>query len=213
MASTGEQEISFRWSALSTVSCIRLDSVIELIQWFIRARLCFGSTAWIYRGKMSSSYDDGNHRWYVSGLTEQSKSPLVLASKSLRDSVYIEKCKGGVVQITGKVNAITINNVQGLGLIFDDAISIVEVINSKKVQVQVNGTVPTVVVDKSETVTIFASEASKESIQVVTSHSSAVNYTIPVGDDVKEFAVPERISASYKGGKFTAVIEESHGIG
>jgi len=124
----------------------------------------------------------------------------------LRDSIYVEKSTGGVIKVNGKFNALTINNVQNVGIVFDTAIATVEVINSKKVQLQCVGQAPTIVVDKSNQITIYASEASKETTKIITASSTAVNYVVPVGDDTKEYNLPEQVLHLLKGGKMTSEV-------
>lgn len=156
----------------------------------------------------SVEYDDNQSRWYVSGLDKDTSEPVEITSKGLKDSVYVEKCSGGVVKIVGKINALTINNCSGTGIVFDDAVSIAEVINSKKVQVQVIGSVPTLVVDKSADIALYASEKSKTISKIVSSESSSINYLTPEGDDMIEHPVPYQISSEIKDGKLVSSVVE-----
>lgn len=160
---------------------------------------------------MSSTFDENTHRWYVSDVSGDAM--LEVQVKSTKDSVYLEKCTGGVVKIIGKVNAVTVNNCASVGVVLDDAISIIEIINSKKVQCQVLGTVPTIHVDRSVSTTVYASEASKEVTKLVTVHSSGTNYLVPDGDDMKEHPVPELIESLFEKGVFVSrVADDTIGV-
>jgi adenylyl cyclase-associated protein len=159
---------------------------------------------------MSVQYEESQHRWIVTGVSDANKEPVTVVAKAIRDTVYVEKCTGGVVKVSGKVNAVTINNVNGVGVLVDDVIAVVEVINSKKTQVQVNGAVSTVIVDKSSSVTIFASEHFKKNGKVLTSNSSSINLTVPDGDDFKEFGLAEQISHTFKDGHVVSEVSKDH---
>jgi adenylyl cyclase-associated protein len=155
---------------------------------------------------MSVKRDADQHRVYVSGLDEDKE--LEIATEGLRDSVYIEKCTKGVIRVTGKFNALTINNCKGVGIVFDTAVAIAEVVNSQKIQLQVTGSCPTIVVDKSFQVVIYASETVKKESRVVTSSSVGVNFMVPEGDDMKEYYIPEQIVSQIIDGKFVSKVNE-----
>jgi len=83
------------------------------------------------------------------------------------------------------------------------SVSIVEIVNSKKVQIQVNNRVPTVSVDKSHGTSLFLSKDSLET-QVFTSKSDELNLSIPGPSEEQpwlEFPIPEQFLNTIKGGK------------
>ena len=58
--------------------------------------------------------------------------------------------KVAYLQVKGKLNAITIDECTGTGLVFQDLVASCELVNSSGLQVQVTGLVPTVAVDKCD---------------------------------------------------------------
>lgn len=146
-------------------------------------------------------YDTNSHRFTVSGVTAEMKDPVEVVAKENRDTVYIEKCTGGFVKISGKVNAVTVNNVSNVGVIVEDVISVVELINSKKAKLQLSGVVGTVVIDKCSSITVYANEHFRDNGRVLSTSSTAVNVNVPEGDDMKEYGLPEQLSHRFKGGK------------
>lgn len=61
----------------------------------------------------------------------------MIEDTELKQVAYIFKCVNSTLQIKGKINSITVDNCKKLGLVFDDVVGIVEIINSKDVKVQV----------------------------------------------------------------------------
>jgi len=119
---------------------------------------------------------------------------LVIENPEARHTVYIYKCDDAVIQVKGKVNAITMDTCHKVGLVFDNAISVVEVVNCNGVQVQINGKVPSVLIDKTSGAQIFLSKEGMGA-EIVTSKSDSMNIVLPPenpADDSTEIAVPEQ---------------------
>jgi len=120
-----------------------------------------------------------------------------------RHTVYISKCSGSVVKIAGKINTIMIDDCKKLGVVFDNAISSVEVVNSKGIEVQCTGRVPNFAIDKSSQVTLYISSQGLDA-EIITSKSDAMNVIIPplkAGEDLIELPVPEQFKTTIKNGK------------
>jgi adenylyl cyclase-associated protein len=125
--------------------------------------------------------------------------------------VYIGACKQGVVQIKGKCKSITINSCQGTGVVFDETIGPIEVMRSKKVQVQVTGTSPLFQLDKSEGINVYLSKEAVAVAKIFTAECSSININVPVvdrhgEDDMKEHAVPEQMEHKFVDGKLTSEV-------
>jgi len=120
-----------------------------------------------------------------------------------RQTVYISKCTGSVIQIKGKVNTIMIDDCKKVGVVFDNAISSLEVVNSRGIDVQCTGRVPNFAIDKSSQVVIYLSKSGLDA-EIITSKSDAMNVVIPApkdGDDPLELPVPEQFKTIIKNGK------------
>ncbi|KAM6455227.1 adenylyl cyclase-associated protein 2 isoform 1-T3 [Liasis olivaceus] len=131
---------------------------------------------------------------------QEDKNDLLISNTELKQVAYIFKCSKSTLQIKGKVNSITIDNCKKFGLVFDNVVGIVEVINSKDIQIQVLGKVPTISVNKTEGCHIYLSEESLD-CEIVSAKSSEMNILIPLDGDYKEFPVPEQFKTSWDGSK------------
>ncbi|EPY73576.1 hypothetical protein CB1_002763009 [Camelus ferus] len=67
---------------------------------------------------------------------QEGRNDLVISETELRQVAYIFKCSKSTLQMKGKINSITIDNCKKFGLVFDNVVGIVEVINSKDIQMQ-----------------------------------------------------------------------------
>lgn len=110
----------------------------------------------------------------------------------ISQSILISRCNKTVIVLHGKANAISIDNSNRLSLIIDSLISSVDVIKSQNFQLQVNETLPTILMDQVDQATVFLSKDSKD-IEVLSSKSSGINLCTLEGDDSKETPLPEQI--------------------
>uniref|UniRef100_A0A8C3YK76 Adenylyl cyclase-associated protein n=1 Tax=Catagonus wagneri TaxID=51154 RepID=A0A8C3YK76_9CETA len=131
---------------------------------------------------------------------QEDRNDLVISETELRQVAYIFKCNKSTLQIKGKVNSITIDNCKKFGLVFDNAVGIVEVINSKDIQMQVMGKVPTISINKTEGCHIYLSEDALD-CEIVSAKSSEMNILIPWDGDYREFPVPEQFKTAWDGSK------------
>uniref|UniRef100_A0A8C5PJD7 Cyclase associated actin cytoskeleton regulatory protein 2 n=1 Tax=Leptobrachium leishanense TaxID=445787 RepID=A0A8C5PJD7_9ANUR len=135
---------------------------------------------------------------------------LVIEETELKQVVYVFKCKKATLHIKGKINSIIIDNCTKLGLVFDDVVGIVEVINSKDVQIQVIGKVPTISINKTDGCHVYLSELSID-CEIVSAKSSEMNILVPADGDYKEFPVPEQFKTSWDGSKLVTEPAEMMG--
>ncbi|CAH2284417.1 adenylyl cyclase-associated 2 [Pelobates cultripes] len=142
---------------------------------------------------------------YQEGITG-----LVIDETELKQVAYIFKCKNTTVHIKGKINSIIIDNCRKLGLVFDDVVGIVEVINSRDVQIQVIGKVPTISINKTDGCHVYLSEHSID-CEIVSAKSSEMNILVPHDGDYKEFPVPEQFKTSWDGSKLVTEPAEMMG--
>lgn len=124
---------------------------------------------------------------------------LVIEETELKQVVYAFSCSSCTLQIKGKVNSIIVDNCKKLGLVFDNVVGIVEIINSKDVRLQVLGKVPTISINKTEGCHVYLSKDSLE-CEIVSAKSSEMNILVPEGDDdYREFPVPEQFKTVWDG--------------
>lgn len=131
-------------------------------------------------------------KWKIEN--QVSNRGIVIENPETRQTVYIYKCQDSVIHIKGKVNSIMLDSCKKVGLVFDNAISVVEVVNCQSVQVQITGKVPSVAVDKTSGCQIFLSNEGLDA-EIVTSKSDEMNVVLPPvnpNDDITELPVPEQ---------------------
>nr|KAF6381390.1 cyclase associated actin cytoskeleton regulatory protein 2 [Pipistrellus kuhlii] len=131
---------------------------------------------------------------------QEDRSDLVISETELKQVAYIFKCDKSTLQIKGKINSITIDNCKKFGLVFDNVVGIVEVINSKDIQMQVMGRVPTISINKTEGCHIYLSEDALD-CEIVSAKSSEMNILIPQDGDYREFPIPEQFKTAWDGSK------------
>ena len=149
---------------------------------------------------------DGS-KWIVENF-DNTGSEVIEISAQLSHSILISRCTKCVIKVVGKANAISIDNCTGLSIVVESLVSSLDVIKSPKFQVQVDGVVPTVLLDQVDGATVYLSKGSLAT-EIFTSKSSSVNIVLPPKDesqgDDKECALPEQIRSVIRNG---AVISE-----
>jgi adenylyl cyclase-associated protein len=151
---------------------------------------------------------DGN-KWVVEF---QQGAQLEITETEPKQTVYIYRSENTTVQIKGKVNTIILDACKKVGVVFENAISGVEVVNSTSVEVQVLGKVPNIAIDKTAGVQLYLGKDTLAS-EIVSSNSSVMNVLIPgehEGDDLIELAIPEQYKTIIKGGKL--ITESVHHV-
>lgn len=138
-------------------------------------------------------------KWRVENFEQ--KHDLVIDETELKQVVYVFSCNNSTLQIKGKINSIIIDNCKKLGVVFENVVGIVEIINCRAIQLQVLETVPTISINKTEGCQVYLSKGSL-GCDIVSAKSSEMNIMIPEGeDDYREFPVPEQFKTVWNGAK------------
>ncbi|KAM6899877.1 adenylyl cyclase-associated protein 2 [Xenentodon cancila] len=138
-------------------------------------------------------------KWRVEYFEQ--KHDLVIEETELKQVVYVFNCNNSTLQIKGKINSIIVDNCKKLGLVFENVVGIVEIINSKAIQLQVLGKVPTMSINKTEGCQVYLSKYALN-CDIVSAKSSEMNILVPVGeDDYREFPIPEQFKTVWDGSK------------
>ncbi|KAJ8273060.1 hypothetical protein GJAV_G00096920 [Gymnothorax javanicus] len=146
-------------------------------------------------------------KWRVEN--QEGAQGLEINDTELKQVVYAYKCNNSTLKIKGKINSITIDACKKLGLLFDDVVGIVEVINCKDVKVQVTGKVPTISINKTDGCHVYLSTQSLD-CEIVSAKSSEMNVLVP--DECGEFteiAVPEQFKTVWDGKKLVTTVTEN----
>ncbi|XP_008578476.1 PREDICTED: adenylyl cyclase-associated protein 1 [Galeopterus variegatus] len=146
-----------------------------------------------------------------SGSDESASRSALFAQINQGESITHDKCVNTTLQVKGKINSITVDNCKKLGLVFDDVVGIVEIINSRDVKVQVMGKVPTISINKTDGCHVYLSKNSLD-CEIVSAKSSEMNVLIPTeGGDFNEFPVPEQFKTLWNGQKLVTTVTEIAG--
>ncbi|XP_031730610.1 adenylyl cyclase-associated protein 1 [Anarrhichthys ocellatus] len=148
-------------------------------------------------------------KWKVEN--QEGAQDLVISDTELKQVVYAYKCNKSCLQVKNKINSITIDNCKKLGLVFDDVVGIVEIINCRDIKIQVMGKVPTISINKTDGCHVYLSKDSL-SCEIVSAKSSEMNILVPEGDgDFTELPVPEQFKTVWDGNKLVTTSTEISG--
>uniref|UniRef100_A0A3P9HHB5 Adenylyl cyclase-associated protein n=1 Tax=Oryzias latipes TaxID=8090 RepID=A0A3P9HHB5_ORYLA len=148
-------------------------------------------------------------KWKVEN--QEGAQNLVISDTELKQVVYAFKCNNSTLQVKGKINSITMDNCKKMGLVFEDAVGIVEVINCKDVKIQVIGKVPTISINKTDGCHVYLSKDSL-SCELVSAKSSEMNVLVPNKDgEFTELPVPEQFKTVWDGQKLVTTATEIAG--
>ncbi|XP_059651148.1 cyclase-associated protein 1-like [Cornus florida] len=142
------------------------------------------------------------------------KKDLVIEDCDAKQSVYIFSCKDSVLQIQGKVNNITVDKCTKMGVVFTDVVAACEIVNSNGVEVQCQGSAPTISVDNTAGCQLYLSNDSLGT-SITAAKSSEINVLVPGAgpdDDWGEHVLPQQFVHAYKDGQFvTSPVSHSGG--
>uniref|UniRef100_A0A3Q1HP30 Adenylyl cyclase-associated protein n=1 Tax=Anabas testudineus TaxID=64144 RepID=A0A3Q1HP30_ANATE len=148
-------------------------------------------------------------KWKVEN--QENAQNLVISDTELKQVVYAFKCNKSTLQVKGKINSITLDNCKKTGLVFDDVVGIVEIINCKDVKVQVLGKVPTISINKTDGCHVYLSKDSLE-CEIISAKSSEMNILVPKKDgEFTEIPVPEQFKTVWDGQKLVTTATEIAG--
>ncbi|XP_017294557.1 adenylyl cyclase-associated protein 1 [Kryptolebias marmoratus] len=148
-------------------------------------------------------------KWRVEN--QEGAQDLVIRDTELKQVVYAFKCNQSTLQVKGKINSITIDSCKKMGLVFDDVVGIVDVINCKDVKVQVLGKIPTISINKTDGCHVYLSKDSL-SCEIISAKSSEMNILVPNKDgEFTELPVPEQFKTVWDGHKLVTTATEIAG--
>ncbi|KAL6546030.1 F-actin-capping protein subunit alpha [Orobanche gracilis] len=104
----------------------------------------------------------------------------------------------------GKVNNITVDKCTKIGVVFKDVVAACEIVNSSGVEVQCQGSAPTISVDNTSGCQLYLSKDALEA-SITTAKSSEINVLVPDSEsdsDWVEQALPQQYVHVYKDGQF-----------
>jgi len=167
------------------------------------------------RGLPIFEYQDRGFKWSVENHTKESvikevsKDGVITVDISdPKQQVYLYNCEGVTVKVNGKFKSLILDKCTGCAVVYDTLISSAEMVNCKKIQLQVNGVCPVFTIDKTSIVTIYVSKESMAVSTFTTSLSSEMNVSFPDGDDQKELPIPEQFVHKLSNGVVTSDVSD-----
>jgi len=153
---------------------------------------------------------DGN-KWIVRNVKD--KKDVEIKITEPKQAVLISRVQGSVITVKGKCTAISVADASASGILFDDIVASVEVVNSSKLQLQANGVIPQIALDKSSSITVYLQTAVGLAVSIATSQATDVNVVVPGAkeeDDPVEHPIPYQYVSEFKGDKL--VTTTSHHV-
>ena len=154
---------------------------------------------------------EGN-KWFIENFDNPGE--IIEVNAQQNQSILLSRCNKTVVKVSNKANAIAIDNCNGLSIIVDSLVSSLDVIKSPKFALQIDGVVPTVLLDQVDGATVYLGNQSLNT-EVFSSKCTAINVMLPpkegTDDDTKECPVPEQIKSYVKNGALVNEIVEHAG--
>ncbi|KAL0412493.1 UNVERIFIED_CONTAM: Cyclase-associated protein 1 [Sesamum radiatum] len=151
-------------------------------------------------------------KWVVEN--QIGRNDLSITDCDAKQSIYIFGCKNSVLQVQGKVNNITVDKCTKMGVVFKDVVAACEIVNCSSVEVQCQGSAPTISVDNTSGCQLYLSKDSLEA-SITTAKSSEVNVLVPASEsagDWGEHSLPQQYAHVYKDGQFvTTPVSHSGG--
>jgi len=133
---------------------------------------------------------------------------LSIDDAQVNQSVYVYKCEGSTLKVSGKCNNIIVDSCKKVAVVFESVLSSIEFINCQSVQMQVTGSVPTISIDKTDGCQMFLSKDSL-GVEIVTAKASEMNVAIPDGEDYVEQPIPEQFKTVLSGTKLVTNATEA----
>ncbi|WFD34367.1 ubiquitinyl hydrolase 1 [Malassezia cuniculi] len=146
--------------------------------------------------KPASKMLDGN-KWIVESF--ENDSSIIIDNTEINQTVNIFGCTNSVIEIKGKVNAVSLVSCNKTSVLLDTLVSSLEITRCNSFAVQITGQTPTVLIDGCDGGQIFLSNEGLGT-SVVTAKSSALNVSVPVPGvpgEYEELALPEQLTHSF----------------
>jgi len=150
-------------------------------------------------------YQDGK-KWIVEYF--KGDPNITIDQVEMNQSIYIFKCEGSAIRVNGKCNNIIMDSCKKTGVVFDTIVSSCEFMNCNGVQMQVLGTVPTIMVDKTDGCQMFLSKEAM-GVEIVSAKSSEMNVLFPKGEDFVEMPLAEQFKTVVEGSQLKTSPTES----
>lgn len=144
------------------------------------------------KGTKKVAFNQRRQAWEVEAQ-EKGDGVVEVPITDVKHSVVIYGCFDATINITGKCKGITMDSCEKVQVLCDTSISAVELVNCKRMKIQIRETAPTVNIDKTDGCLVYLSEAGLGTT-FTTAKSSEMNVAFPQPgtDDLMEVPIPEQ---------------------
>lgn len=151
-------------------------------------------------------------KWTIENF--ENDREIMIEGTEISHTINIFSCKNSVIQVKGKVNAISLVGCSKTSLLLDSTVSALSLTNCPSFTVQILGVVPTMLIDATDGGQVYLSKESL-GVEIITSKTSGLNVSLPKqGGDEGEYVerpVPEQMktTVSADGKLKTEIVEHS----
>lgn len=152
----------------------------------------------IAKAKPAPKLEETSKGWVIENYDDKKNFVLDVTMKM---AVQIYNCDNCVVTLKGKLNSLIIDKCNRTAVVFDDAVSNVEIVNSKKAKVQCTGWVPQFVLDKVDGCTLYLTKKSDTYPSVISTLVQGLNIATPSRteeDEMDEQPMPFQFETKMK---------------
>ena len=160
-------------------------------------------------------YQDRGFKWIIENHTKESvvkeasnDGVITVEIADPKQQVYLYNCDGVTVKVNGKFKSLVLDKCENCAVVYDTLISGAEMVNCRKIQLQVMGLCPVFTIDKTINVLVYLSSESAGISTFTTSLSSEMNVSFPDGDDQKEVPIPEQFVHKLKDGSISSDVSD-----
>lgn len=136
---------------------------------------------------------EGN-KWTVEHF--ENESHIVVDGTEIGHTVNIFHCQNCVIEIKGKVNAVSLLSCTKTSVLLDTLVSSLEVTRCNSFAAQITGYTPTILIDSTDGGQVYLSEQGLQT-EIITAKSSSLNVSVPASSgepgELEEIPLPEQI--------------------
>ncbi|WFD21146.1 suppressor of rasval19 [Malassezia caprae] len=136
---------------------------------------------------------EGN-KWTIEHF--ENESHIVVDGTEIGQTVNIFHCQNCVIEIKGKVNAVSLLSCTKTSVLLDTLVSSLEVTRCNAFAAQVTGYTPTILIDSTDGGQVYLSEQGLQT-EIITAKSSSLNVSVPAANgepgELEEIPLPEQI--------------------
>jgi hypothetical protein len=166
-----------------------------------------------HTGTPSIRYDRDRTTHWVE--YQNNRQDVVINIEEPKQKVYVRGCVDTVITVVGKCTTVNLENSKGTSVIFDDVIATVEVVNSSKVQLQANASVPSFILDKTDSCHIYILNEKGYDTNIISSCCTAVLVSTNGATedaDMIETPLPEQFITNHTGKRWNTTPTEHSGV-